>query len=168
MGARQGETITNILGGFNRKLFINLVALLFLVSAAYLLCLVTLQMLVSSGALTSGTQATLPGAEPNQVIQIETEASVGSINMLNTAVALAVGAGLLLSALGLLRRARWAYAGTVAVSGAMIALMVLQALGGLGFSAATILQIVIFTMILLLFLFDRGIQALLWGNEVTS
>lgn len=132
----QGVTTTNILGGFNRKLFVNLVALLLVVFAVNTLLLQSL--LILTGQLND---------------------TVGS------ALGLAVGVGLLLSAFGLFRKARWGWLGTLVVCAALIVLILLQMFSGVGVSAQGLLQLGVFAAVFVVFLLDRGVKALLWGTD---
>jgi hypothetical protein len=129
-------TITNILGGFNRRLFVNLVALLLIVFAFNTL-LLQLVLLVANQPLDTPSSA----------------------------LALAVGVGLLLSAFGLFRKARWGWLGTLVVSGALIVLILVQMLGGGGISAQSLLQLGVFAAVFVVFVLDSGVKALLWSTE---
>jgi len=145
-----GKTITNILGSFNRRLFVNLVAFLLIVTAGYLLCLIALQLALSGSA--------------NSAIQVEGGATTGA-GVLSTAIALAVGVGMLIAAFGLFRLTRWGWLGTLVVSAALVILILLQLLGGQGFMGSGVIQLLVFAAIFAVFLFDSGIKALLWERE---
>jgi hypothetical protein len=149
---RRGETITNILGTFNRALFINLIALLFIVTAVYVLCLlavpIVLPLAVSGGGSGPNGLAATPGA-----------------SVFSMALALAVGIGMVLVAFGLFRRMRWSWLGTLLVSAALVVLILIQLLGGVAATGSAVLQILVFGAIFLLFLFDTEIKRLLWSRD---
>jgi hypothetical protein len=131
-------TATNILGGFNRKLFVNLVALMLIVIAANTLLL--------------------------QIVLLLTNQPVATVA---SALALAAGVGMILAAIGLFRKARWGWLGTLVVSGVMIVLIV-PSLFGSGVSGSAILQILVFGAVFLVFLLDSGVKALLWSASDTE
>lgn len=157
--AQAGKTITNILGGFNRRLFVNLVAFLLVVTAGYLLCLIALQL-----ALSGGISSVNPAQSAEGAVQVDAGAFT-SASMLSTAVALAVGVGMLIAAFGLFRLTRWGWLGTLVVSATLVILILLQLLGGQGFMGSGVIQLLVFVAIFVLFLFDSGIKALLWERE---
>lgn len=150
-------TITNVLGGFNRRLFVNLIAFLLVVTAGYLLCLISLQL-----ALSGGLGSTSPTSE---AIQVESAGVTESASMVSTAIALALGAGMLIVAFGLFRLTRWAWLGTLVVSAALVVLILLQVLSGLGFTPSAVVQLLVFAAIFAVFLLDNGIKSLLWVRE---
>jgi hypothetical protein len=154
--------LTNILGGFHRGLFVNLVALLFLVTAAYTLCLITIQLLVVSGAM---TQSVVPAGVTAELDPATTSAAQSPLSLLNSAIALSVGVGLLLVALGLFRRARWSYPGALVVSATMAVLIILQLLNGGEANGAAVLQLLVFAAIFALFLTDPDIRRMLWERS---
>jgi len=157
--AQAGKTITNILGSFNRRLFVNLVAFLLIVTAGYLLCLIALQLALSGGMSSVNSTQSAEGA-----VQVDA-GDITSASMLSTAIALAVGMGMLITAFGLFQRTRWGWLGTLVVSAALIILILLQLLGGQGFMGSGVIQLLVFVAIFVLFLFDSGIKTLLWERE---
>lgn len=134
----RGVTITNILGGFNRRLFVNLVALLLIVFALNTLLL--------------------------QLVLLATNQPVDTVS---AALALAAGIGLLLAAFGLFRKARWGWLGTLVVSAALIVLLIPQLFDG-GMGPQGLLQLGLFAAIFVIFLLDTGVKSLLWGLETSE
>ncbi len=157
-GAQAGEVATNILGGFHRGLFVNLVALLFLVTAAYTLCLISIQLIVSSGALSENIVPAGVAAEGRPEVTI----TASPLSLFNSAVAISVGVGMALVAIGLFRRARWSYPGALIVSATMAVLIILQLLNGVEATGSAVLQLLLFAAIFGLFLYDTEIKQLLW------
>ena len=143
---RRGETITNILGAFNRGLFLNLIALLFVVTSLYVLCLLAVPILLPVALSGNG----------------QTAVAVSSVGAFSIALALAVGIGMLVVAFGLFRRMRWSWPGTLLVSAALVVLILIQLLSGVAASGSAVLQVLVFGAIFLLFLFDTDIKRLLW------
>jgi hypothetical protein len=135
------------------------VALLFAVTAAYTLCLITIQLLLVSGAMTQSVA-------PAELGSTDTIAAQSPLSLLNSAIALSVGVGLLLVALGLFRRARWSYPGALVVSATMAVLIVLQLLNGGEAIGAAVLQLLVFAAIFALFLADADIRRMLWERPV--
>lgn len=129
-----------------------------------MLCLLGLQLAISGGAISGSTQV-LPGQQPNEAIEIQTEVVASPINMVSTAIALAVSVGMLIVAVGLFRLARWGWLGVLVVSAALIVLILLQLLSGQGFSGSGVIQLLVFVAIFLLFLLDSGIKSLLWTHQ---
>lgn len=84
------------------------------------------------------------------------------LSLLNSAIALAMGVGLVLVAIGLFRRARWSYPGTLIVSATMIVLIVLQFFNGGEINGSAVIQLLVFGAIFVLFLYDSAIKQLLW------
>lgn len=153
------EPIKNILGGFNRGLFVNLVALLFLVTAVYTLCLISIQLLIIGG--TSG-QGVVPAGIAAETTGPQVTIGAAPLSLLNSAIALSVGVGLALTAIGLFRRARWSYPGALIVSATMAVLIVLQFFNGGEVNGSAVIQLLVFSAIFGLFLYDSAIRQLLW------
>lgn len=127
-----------------------------MVTAAYLLCLISLQLALS------GSLNDLSQTAGGETIQSGASTAAGMFSM---AVALAIGAGMLIVAFGLFRLTRWSWLGTLVVSAALVVLILLQVLGGLGFTPSAVIQILVFSAIFLLFLLDNDIKALLWARD---